>query len=146
MKHLLLTTIAAVVLVGCGESKQSVSPAETQAAEPVAEATQPKPPTAEAPDISLFDAATKGNIEAIKQHLAAGTDVDAKSVQGLTPLHVAAIEGHKEILKLLIAKGADVNAKDKRGRTPLVYARGETADLLRKHGGKRSAELKAEGK
>ncbi|MDP6415796.1 MAG: hypothetical protein QGG54_12350 [Gammaproteobacteria bacterium] len=57
MKHLLLTTIAAVVLVGCGESQ---------------------PP--EPPDISIHDAADSGNIEAVKQHLAAGTDVDAKDM------------------------------------------------------------------
>ncbi|MCH2516475.1 MAG: hypothetical protein MK134_13230, partial [Dehalococcoidia bacterium] len=37
MKHLLLTTIAAVLLVGCGESQQSAPPAEAKPAEPVAE-------------------------------------------------------------------------------------------------------------
>ena len=36
MKHLLLTTIAAVVLVGCGESQQSTTPAEAKPVEPVA--------------------------------------------------------------------------------------------------------------
>ena len=46
MKHLLLTTIAAVVLVGCGTTQQ------------------PKPPTAKAPDISILYAAGTGNIEA----------------------------------------------------------------------------------
>ena len=46
MKHLLLTTIAAVVLVGCGSS--------------------------------VHQAAGTGNIEAVKQHLAAGADVNAK--------------------------------------------------------------------
>ena len=52
MKHLLLTTIAAVVLVGCGESQ----------------------PTAKAPDISIHDAAKAGDIETVKQHLADGAD------------------------------------------------------------------------
>mgnify|MGYP000476711181 CR=1 FL=1 len=46
MKHLLLTTIAAVVLVGCGESQQSVPPAQTQLAEPVAEAPAQASPQA----------------------------------------------------------------------------------------------------
>ena len=121
MKHLLLTTIAAVVLVGCGES---------------------------APDISIHEAAFDGNIEAVKQHLADGADVNAKRGDGATPLHLAAYGGHKEIAELLIAKGADVNAKDYRGKTPLEYAKrkGETADLLRKHGGKTAEELRAEGK
>jgi len=43
-----------------------------------------------------------------------------------------------------------VNAKDDDGDTPLDWAilndETETADLLRKHGGKTGAELKAEGK
>ena len=58
MKPLLLTTIAAVLLVGC---------ATTQS---------PEPPTAKAPDISIYEAAREGNIEAVKQHIAAGTDLD----------------------------------------------------------------------
>ena len=33
-----------------------------------------------------------------------------------------------------------------KGKTPLDWAEGEIADLLRKHGGKISEELKAEGK
>ena len=82
MKHLLLTTIGAVLVVGCG------------------------------PSMSIHDAARDGNIETVKQHLAAGTDVNAKNDGGYTPLHYAAFNGHKEIAELLIAKGADVNAKD----------------------------------
>ena len=39
-----------------------------------------------------------------------------------------------------------LNAKDRYGETPLDLADGETANLLRKHGGKTGAELKAEGK
>ena len=69
MKPLLLTTIAAVLLVGC---------ATTQS---------PEPPTAKAPDISIYEAAREGNIEAVKQHIAAGTDVNAKDRMVWTPLH-----------------------------------------------------------
>ena len=129
MKHLLLTTIATVLLVGCATRQQ------------------PKPPTAKSPDISIFNAAITGNIEAVKQHLAAGTDVNAKNKIGSTPLNYAALKGHEEIAELLIAEGADVNARDKDGKTPFdVASNDETADLLRKHGGKTGAELKAEGK
>ena len=121
MKHLLLTTIAAVVLVGCG------------------------------PSVDIWEAARTGNIEAVKQHLAAGTDVNAKTGSGWTPLHYAAREGHKEITDLLLTNGADVNAKNDEGGTPLDWAeccadKKETIDLLRKHGGKTGEELKAEGK
>jgi ankyrin repeat protein len=58
-----------------------------------------------------------GNIEAVKQHLAAGADVNAKEGVGATPLPAAAFEGHKEIVELLIEKGADVNTKGSEGRT-----------------------------
>ena len=67
-----------------------------------------------------------------------------------TPLHLAAFKGHKEIVEMLIAKGANVNAKDDDGITPLDGAmhqkHTETADLLRKHGGKTAKEMKAEAK
>ena len=142
MKHLLLTTIAAVILVGCGESQPSSPPAEVEPAEPVAEASQPKPPTVKAPDINIHKAAQAGNIEAVKQHLAAGTDVNAKDKYGRTTLHAAAVGGSKEVVELLIAKGADVNAKYEECATSLDWAKNqETADLLRKHGGKTWKEL-----
>ena len=121
MKHILITTIAAVVLVGCG----------------------PK-----APKGSVHIYAQEGDIVAVKQHLAAGTDVNAKDDYiGMTILQSAALGGQKEIVELLIAKGADVNAKGREGHfTPLdtafIGTDKETADLLRKHGGKTSKELK----
>jgi ankyrin repeat protein len=61
MKHLLLTAIAAVVLVGCGESQS--------------------------PDIIIHQAVLRNNIEVVKQHLAAGTDVNVKNRGGQVPLH-----------------------------------------------------------
>ena len=120
MKHLLLTTIAAVVLVGCGAYT------------------------------SIHEAARVGNVEAVKKHLAAGTDVNAKENDELSPLHYAALAGHKEIVELLIATGADVNAKCVAGRTPIDYAMGlkhpEIAELIRKNGGKSMLTLEAESK
>jgi len=125
---------------------------------------------------SIRSAVRVGHIEAVKQHLAAGADVNAKNGEWgytllhsavdeghkevaelliangadvnakwgewdqLTPLGKAAQGGHKEIIELLIANGADVNAKDFFGYTPLDWANDkETADLLRKHGGKRGS-------
>ena len=82
--------------------------------------------------------------------MAAGTDVNTKSDTHWTPLHNAAGEGNKEIVERLIDKGADVNAKTNDGYTPLDWVDGtlhnDTADVLRKHGGKMGKELKAEGK
>jgi ankyrin repeat protein len=52
-----------------------------------------------------------------------------------------------EEVKQHLAAGADVNAKIEDGKTPLDLAiqnnQTETADLLRKHGGKTAEELKA---
>ena len=122
MKHLLITTIAAVVLVECGEAQ---------------------PP--EPPDSSIHAAALEGNIEAVKQHLASGADVNTKDSIGTTPLFLAVTKGQKEIVELLIAEGADVNAQRGDGKTPLdwaiTYKQTENADLLRKHGGKSGAEF-----
>ena len=162
MRHLVLITIAAVLLVGCGESQQSTPPPETKPAEPVAEAVKSEPTTVKAPNISIHQAASQGKIEAVKQHLATGADVNAKDKFGSTPMHTAARFGQKEVSELLIAKGSDVNAKNDDGVTPLdtaivglaFVARGEvimhkhpeTVDLLRKHGGKTGEELKVEGK
>ena len=182
MKYL-ITTIAALVLVGCGESQQSTpaletkpvdpvaevptkppSPVESQTAETVAEAVNLEAPKAKAPSIPIYNAAGFGDIEAIKQHLAAGTDVNTKGYTGWNALQRATWYYRIEIVELLIANGADVNAKveagDYKGQTPLDLAeevdeddspedkavKKEIADLLRKHGGKTGEELKAEGK
>ena len=130
-----------MVLVGCVPKKlQKTKAISLQQAEP---------PTTKAPEISIHAAAHQGIIEAVKKHIASGTDVNAKNSGGWTPLHIAAYEGHKEIAELLIAEGADVNAKDDDGDTPLDYAHRrvytEVADLLRKHGAKTAEELKAAG-
>ena len=93
---------------------------------------------------TIHGAALDGDIEAVKEFLAAATNVNVKGVFGQTPLHFAA---DKEIAELLIAKGADVNAKDQDDETPLDWAihskLTEIADLLRKHGAKTGEELKA---
>ena len=132
MKQLLIT-IAAVLLAGCGESQQSAPAPETKSVEPITEAANPEPPKAKAPDISIQRAADEGNLEAVKQHLAAGTDVNAKNRSGVTPLHIAVFGGHKEVAELLIANGANVNSKivsgPMKGRTALDLAKYEIADL-----------------
>jgi len=147
---LLLTTIAAVVLVG------------TAIADPI------------------HSAALNGHLAGVQAQLDKGVDVNVKDEDGMTPLHWAAYYGYKKIVELLITEGANVDVKDESGKTPLHFAgtieiaelliangadvnvkmvkgktpldraidrkHTETADLLRKHGGKTGEELKAEGK
>ena len=129
MKSILVSIVAAVLLVGCGKVQQSPEALPT---EPIADVpAQPSPPPVEAIPVepiveaaqpaqdaianrALMDAARDGNIEAIKQQLAAGADVNAIDDEGLTPLD---------------------RFRDE-----------ETAALLYKHGAKRARDLKAEGK
>ena len=156
MKQLLIT-IAAVVLVGCGESDHQHSHdhghshadgdhdhTESDGHDndkelKAAETAKPEPPTAKAPDISIHEAVAIENTKAVKQHLDAGTDVNAKVGVGKTPLHNAIRLGNIEIAELLIAKGADVNAKFDDGinghtaldiATSCFWRRPETASLL----------------
>ena len=111
----------------------------------------PELPTTKVLEVPILAAAYNGNIEAVKKNLAAGTDVKVKGgfADGAS-LHYAAANGHTEIAELLIHKDADVNAKDEDGGTPLDVAiqfkELETADLLRKHGGKAKKEFKVEAK
>ena len=127
MKSLLVSIVAAVLLVGCGKVQQSPEALPT---EPIADVpAQPSPPPVEAIPVepiveaaqpaqdaianrALMDAARDGNIEAIKQQLAAGADVNAKDDEGLTSLD--------------------------------RFRNEETAALLYKHGAKRARDLKAE--
>ncbi len=51
-----------------------------------------------------------------------GAQVNARSVDGLTPLHFAGSTDKGELVSLLIRRGADINAKDKFDRTPLKFA------------------------
>jgi len=186
MKHLLLTTIAAVVLVGCGPSVDIWTGAQTGNIEAVKQHLADGVDVNSKSDIgrtpldvaiafkqplitdllrthggktrdelkaaeSIVVAVELGNIEAVKQHLNDGTEVNAKGGTGRTPLHWAAIEGHKEIAELLIAGGADVNAKTNDGKTPLdeainpFYNKTEIANLLHKHGGKHGTIHSAAG-
>ena len=124
MKHLLLTTIAAVLLVGCG------------------------------PDVEIWTAAKEGNVEAIKQHISYGTDLNSRNLKSWTSLHYASSKGHSEILNILLENGGDVNSfilsGTNRGRTSLDFAiqnnNHSAIKILRKHGAKTSEELKAEEK
>ena len=99
----------------------------------------------------LHDAASNGDLAGVQAELDKGVDVDEgdDSWPEITPLHYAALQGQKEIVELLIDNSADVNAKAYNGETPLDWSIGnhhaETAELLRKHGGKTRAELKAAG-
>ncbi len=148
MKHLLLTTIAAVLLVGtvfadpihdvawkgdlAGVQRELKKGADVNAKDYLGR-------------IPLHHAARWGHKKVAELLISEAADVDAMDDDGWTPLHYAAVFGRKEIAELLIDNGADVNAKRSDGSTSLDSAIGrkhsEVADLLRKHGGKTGEEI-----
>jgi ankyrin repeat protein len=120
MKQILLTTIAAVLLVGTGLAGP------------------------------IHDAIMNGNIDEVQLQLDAGADVNEESSKGLTPLHYAASAGHNDIVELLIERGANVNATDSgKGATPLDYAHWgdheEVIETLNAHNAQREHEKGGKG-
>ncbi len=158
MKHILITIIAAVVLVG------------SALADPI------------------HDEVIRGDIKAVRSLLNSGVDVNVKNEKGWTPLHFAASEGQVDVFNFLISKNADVRAVDRygmtvlhlvawlghdsavqiemldavyglpgaigggflnpivlsgnhKGKTPLDLSFGDTQEWLRNHGGKTGSEL-----
>ncbi len=139
MKHILITTIAAAVLVGCGETQQS-SPPEAQPAEPASEApVQLSSPPPEAKPVEPIKPVAKAAQPA--------QDAEAEKQEANRALMAATRDGDIEAIKQQLAAGADVNAIDDEGLTALDrFGDEETAALLYKHGAKRARDLKAEGK
>jgi len=95
--------------------------------------------------IDILSAAAEGNLEAIKQHVSAGTDINTREPYGRsTPLIVAAAFGQTEAAALLIENGADVNAVNNEGATPLhaaaFFGRTDTVKLLLAKGADVNAE------
>lgn len=138
MKHILITTIAAVVLV-----------LETASADPIHSAVEngrldklqaeldkgidPNLRNAEGGWTPLFF--VRDTILA-KLLIIYGADVNAMDSSGSTPLHWIR---NKEVSQLLINAGADVNNKTESGRTPLHhlafnYSTSEAIELLIIHG------------
>ena len=163
MKHILITTIAAVVLVGCGGPSIHQATIDGEIALIRRELSNGANVNEKNEDglTPLHLAVKSGHKRIVELLIAKGAGVNAKFEGGGTPLHGAAWNSRKEIVELLIAKGADVNAKRSDGGTSLggviqrigwdsteAIGRGytEITDLLRKHGGKTAEELKVEGK
>ena len=151
MKHILITTIAAGLLVGCGEAQQS-SPPAVQPAEPASEATvQLSAPPSEAKPVEPVEPVEPAEpaepAEPVAKAAQPAQDAEAAKQEANRALMAAARDGNIEAIKQQLAAGADVNAIDDEGLTPMDrFGDEETAALLYKHGAKRARDLKAEGK
>lgn len=76
-----------------------------------------------APEVDIHTAVITGNREALKQHIAAGTNINEKDpFGGSSPLISAAVFGKPEEAKILIDAGADINFQNNDGSTALITA------------------------
>ena len=130
MKHLLLTTIAAVVLVGCDPHIDSVYLGRAES--------------------KFLGDAGRGDTKTVKAYLDKGGNVNLQDEPGMTPLHHA-VNGNWnganfDTIKLLIDRGANVNAIDDAHHTPLHLCNNkEIAELLIDNGANVNAKTKRTG-
>jgi ankyrin repeat protein len=74
---------------------------------------------------SLSLAAERGHDDVVRLLLEKGADINCRTRNNRTPLHLAATFtqiGHDKTLRLLLENGADINVQDKKGNTPLLLA------------------------
>ncbi|MBS2097624.1 ankyrin repeat domain-containing protein [Carboxylicivirga linearis] len=90
------------------------------------------------PSMDLPAAAFMGDVNAIKAHIAIGTDLNQKDQYGSTPLIIATTFNKIEAAQALIDGGADLNLKSADGSTALhtaaFFCRVEIAQYLLQKG------------
>jgi hypothetical protein len=69
----------------------------------------------------LIEAAVQGDVAAVRRHIAAGADLDAREpMAGSTPLIAATTFGRTDAAKALIEAGAQLDAQNRDGSTALI--------------------------
>ena len=132
------TAIMATVLVAmtaCGSNQQQSAGRENGS-------TEHETPV-DPPSVDIHAAAFLGDLEAIRQHIKAGSDLDAREpTMNSTPLISAAVLGKTEVARALIAAGGDVNLQNNDGSTALHSAaflcRTEIVEMLLANGADKS--------
>ena len=129
MKYI-LTTIAAVLLVGCDPHIDSVFLGRSES--------------------KFLGAVGRGDTKTVKAYLDKGGNVNLQDEPGMTPLHHA-VNGNWnganfDTIKLLIDRGANVNAIDDTHHTPLHMCNNkEVAEMLIDNGANVNAKTKRSG-
>lgn len=119
-----ILVICVAIVTACsgeGNSSQQVGGAATE--------------KVKAPQVDIHTAVVTGNEEALRQHIAAGTDINAKDpFGGSSPLITAAVFGKAGMASILIDAGADLNFQNNDGSTALIsaafFGRSEIVKLL----------------
>jgi uncharacterized protein len=127
----ILVVISILAFVACGSGNENTPTEKKQESD--------MPATVKAPAVDIHTATFLGDLDAIRQHIQAGTDLDEREpTMGSTPLISAAVFGKAEVAKALIEAGADVNLQNQEGSTALHSAaflcRTEIVELLLANG------------
>jgi len=102
--------------------------------------------------MALHLAARYGALKNVKTLIEHGANPNARSNEGLTPLHEAAKEGKKAVVEYLVTnKKVEINPLDREGYTPVDWAEAmgegttfpEVAKVLKKAGAKHTAAWRA---
>lgn len=101
-----LAFVAFVLMSACSGNNKESATSETS--------------NAKAPDVDIHTAVVTDNLDALKQHIAAGTNINEKDpFGGSSPLISACVFGKPEAAKILIDAGADLNFQNNDGSTAL---------------------------
>jgi uncharacterized protein len=99
------------------------------------------------PQVDIHTAVLTDNMEALKQHIAAGSNLNEKDPYGgSSPLITASLFGKTEMARTLIEAGADLNFQNNDGSTALLtasfFCRPEIVKLLLDKGADRTIKNK----
>ena len=110
-KSILSLCLIVILLPACSQNQKPTESAEVNTT------------TVQAPEVDIHTAALYGNIEAVKQHIEAGTNLNGKEpMGGSTPLITAITFDHPEIAKALMEGGADLEIQNNDGSSALHVA------------------------
>jgi len=128
-----ITAMALVFVIGTAFQNNAVKTNEVQE-----QPTQKQEPVHN-PQMSLHAAVITGNLEMVKYHIQAGSDINEKEpAGGSSPLIIACVFGQTESALALIETGADVNQTNNDGSTALhtaaFFCRKEIVEALIKAG------------
>jgi len=130
VKPMFATTLAVSLLIGCDYHSDSVYLGRKES--------------------KLLDDVSRGDVDAVKEFLDQGGNLNLQDEPGMTPLHHAVNSDWKgknfEMVKLLIDRGANAEAIDDTHHTPLHMAsNAAVAGLLIDSGADVNAKTKSEG-
>ncbi|HNU88835.1 MAG TPA: ankyrin repeat domain-containing protein [Ferruginibacter sp.] len=128
-------SVALFTMAGCNEKKE-----HTESTTTVKTKVNP-------PEVDIHTAVMTGNMEALKQHIAAGSNLNEKDpLGGSSPLISASLFGKTEMASALMEAGADLNFQNNDGSTALhtasFFCRPEIVTMLLNKGADKTIKNK----